>query len=360
MKKIGFLVYDVSLTGGAERVALNMAEEMSKQYEVHLISLFDEKKFSKDDKPYAVHTLSETTFSITTHIFTLQKRLKAVLKNNEIDILFVITAGVVTVAVMAARGLKIRTVYCEHSNLENKTYGKKHEFRQYIGAKYCDAVVALTERDRGNFIKKYKLAEERVCFIPNWFTPNTDMATADYNIESKCIISAGRLESVKGYDLLVKAAIKVKQRHPDWHWDIYGEGTYRKNVEELISANGLDDYITLMGNVNDLPLRYKNYALFVMTSYYEGLPLVLLEAQTAGLPIVSFDCPTGPAEIVTDSKNGYLVEPYDTDMMAEKICLLIESGELRSAFSRKAGADIDRFSKESVMELWNLLINKMR
>ncbi len=358
MKKIGFLVYDVSLTGGAERVALNMAEEMCGEHEVHMISLFDKKHFKKEGNPYTVHILSEKTVSIPTHLLTLKNRLRSILRKQEIDILFVITAGVVTVAVLAALGLKTKTVYCEHSNLENKTYGKKHELRQYIGAKYCDVVVALTERDRKNFLKQYRLQEQTTLFIPNWFTGSED-AGAVYDAASKRIISAGRLESVKGYDLLVRAAVKVKERHPDWHWDIYGEGTLHAAIQDDIASHGLSDFISLMGNVSDLKQRYKQYALFVMTSYYEGLPLVLLEAQTAKLPIVSFDCPTGPAEIVTDNKNGCLVPTYDTDLLAEKICMLIEDTDKRVAFSAKAVEDIERFSKENVMKRWNALIDKL-
>lgn len=353
------LVYDISLTGGAESVAFNMAEELSKTHKVHLISLFDQKGYSKDEnKAYSVHVLNSVTVSIPTHIFSLSGKLRKVLKENSIDILFAITAGVVTVAVMATASLKTKTVYCEHSNLENKTYGKKHEIRQYIGAKCCNVVVALTERDRQNFVKKYGLAEDKVLAIPNWFVydENSDHS---YDANSKLIISAGRLEAVKGYDLLLEVAQKVKEKHPDWHWDIYGEGSLHRKLEQCISESGLNNFITLKGNVVDLNKRYKDYSMFVMTSYYEGLPLVLLEAQVANLPIISFDCPTGPGEIVEDGKNGFLVETYNTDVMSKKVNMLIENAKLRVDFSENSRLRIDNFSKESVIVLWLRLIERI-
>lgn len=357
MKTIGFVVYDISLTGGAENVALNMAKELSKNYDVHMVTLFDEKKFVKEDKPYTVHILNEKTVPIPTHLFSLSNRLRQIIKQNKIDVLFVITAGVVTVAALASLMLKVKTVYCEHSNLENKTYGKKHELRQFIGANFCDKVVTLTERDRLNFIKQYHLCELGVLAIPNWFTYDENFC-AKYATDSKKIITAGRLEYVKGYDLLLKAASIVKQKHPDWHWDIYGEGKFRSEVEKWIVDNDVEDFVTLKGNVSDLGQRYKDYSMFVMTSYYEGLPLVLLEAQVANLPIVSFDCPTGPAEIVEDGKNGYLVPTYDTDLLAEKINCLIENSEMRMQFSANAKGRLPNFSKPTVCAKWiNLIEN---
>ncbi len=359
MRKIGFLVYDISLTGGAEKVALNMAEEFNTAYDVHMISLFDQKNFDKSSVAYKCYILSEKTISITANIFKLRNKLRNILKDKGIDILFIITAGVVTVGVMAAVGLNTKTVYCEHSNLENKTYGNKHQLRQFIGATYSDAVVTLTERDRKNFLRKYKISQNKVFAIPNWFTFRENLERRDYDISSKRIITAGRLEYVKGYDLLLKIASVVKKSCPDWSWDIYGEGSYREKIEEWIAEYDLSGFVSLMGNVNNLQEKYKDYAFFVMTSYYEGLPLVLLEAQTSALPIISFDCPTGPSEIVRDGVNGYLIENYNTDEMAKTIVEFIKNDNLRKEFSSHTMDGIQRFSKETVLKFWIELINKL-
>ncbi len=358
MKRLGFVVYDVSLTGGAENVALNMATELSEKYEVHMISLFCEKNFDSEKYPFQTHIISSETVIIPTHLISLSNKLRKIIKSKNIDIIFAITAGIVTVAALATRFIDTKLIYCEHSNLENQTYGIKHKIRQLIGARFSDRVVTLTERDRSNFIKKYNLNEEIVSSIPNWFVAKTSDCT-EYNSDSKKIISVGRLEKVKGYDMLVKAAVKVYKAHPQWHWDIYGDGKFRAQIEQWISDAGLTDFITLKGNVTDLSERYSGYSMFVMTSYYEGLPLVLLEAQVASLPVISFDCPTGPAEIITENINGHLVPPYNTDLLAEKIISLIENKNRREAFSSNATVNLSKFSKDVVLCKWISLIENI-
>ncbi len=351
---VAFLVYDISLTGGAEKVALNIADEMSKKHNVHLISIFSSREYTAPDG-YVTHFLDKETKSITKRFWKYKNRLKKYLKEKDIDILFSITAGVVTVAVAGAAGTKTKVVYCEHSNLENKTYGKKHQLRQRLGTKFSDKIITLTERDRDNFISMFKTKPQKVGAIPNWIDP-IDAPKAEYNKDSKLIISVGRLEFVKGYDMLLRVAAIVKEKHGDWHWDIYGEGTYQEKLQNDIEQLGLSDFVTLKGNVSNISQLYQNYAFLVMTSYYEGLPLVLLEAQNENLPIISFDCPTGPSEIVQNGKNGTIVPCYDIVKMAESISSLIDSQEKRIEYSKNARNNISHYSKASVLKSWEQLI----
>ena len=93
-----------------------------------------------------------------------------------------------------------------------------------------------------------------------------------------------------------------------------------------------------------------------MTSRYEGLPLVLLEAQQYNLPIVSFRCPTGPSEIVEDRINGFLIDCYDVDQMSEKLLELMENDDLRQSFSEHAKDNMDKFDKNKILNQWIELI----
>lgn len=359
MNSIGILVYDSTLVGGAERVAIQMADEFSKNYKVHLITLFEKNHDNVVNKDnITTYTVMDSLCSITKNFSLITKRLRAYLKTNQIRVLYAITAGVVTVATRSARKTSTKVVYCEHSNLENKTYGKKHQLRQYIGAKCSDKVVTLTQRDRNNFIKFYHLPEEKVVSIPNWFTP-AHQGDTSYDVNAKGIITAGRLEYVKGYDNLLKVAKLVQQKHPEWCWHIYGEGTLHEEIQHSICEMGLETFVQLKGNVSDLPNRMVNYGIFVLTSYFEGLPLVLLEAQVGRLPIVSFDCPTGPAEIIDDRVNGILIPTYNIEKMAQAICNLIENDKLRKEFSEKAQIGLNRFSKEEIIKKWNSLTNEL-
>ena len=84
--------------------------------------------------------------------------------------------------------------------------------------------------------------------------------------------------------------------------------------------------------------------------------MVLLEAKANGLPLVSFDIETGPDEIIRDGVNGFLIPPYDTEIMAERICQLIENNDLRKRFSDNAKLDLEKFSSDRIIEQWNDLI----
>lgn len=354
MIKVAFLVYDVSLTGGAEKVAINLASEFSNKYSVSIISVFNEKNHKKSDR-YDFFVLSKKTIKIPFHLKKLSSKIRNYLKENNIDVILAITAGVNELAYFGTLRTKTKMIYCEHSNLENKTYGKKHELRQLLGAKKANLVVTLTERDRENFIKAYHL--KNVVSIPNWYTSTNIKEKYDSN--SKKIISVGRLEKVKGYDLLVKSAKEVYDKHPDWHWDIYGEGSYHDIIQNQINENKLEKFITLKGNVNNLASLYKEYAFLVMTSYYEGLPLSLLEAQSHNLPIISFNCPTGPDEIITDGENGFIVNAYDINEMSNKIIELIEDKETRIKFANKSKKDLKKYDKNDILKRWYDTIDKV-
>lgn len=355
---LALLVYDISLTGGAEHVALNLASEFSKIYKTFLVSIFDHKHACDAIFQYETFVLSKQNVSITMNLIKLSARLRKYIRHNEIDILIAITAGVVTVANLAAINTRVKTIYTEHSNLENKTYGIKHQLRQFIGAKVSNVVVTLTDRDKENFIRKFRISEKRVYTIPNWYVSNI-VQNDKYDINSKKIISVGRIEKVKGYNYLIEVAKSLYLKFPDWKWDVYGEGSLYRDLQEKIEINNLNNFIELKGNVAGLKSLYKDYSIYVMTSLYEGLPMSLLEAQTAGLPIVSFDCPTGPAEIIEDGINGIIVKAYDIEEMIRSLEVLMKDADLRNRFSAKSKINLNRFNKKSIMEKWVKLLQKL-
>lgn len=355
--KIAILLYDITLTGGAEHVAVNIANELIKKYDVSLISCFhscsNEAFFV--DKNIKKYVLSQDTCSMTIYSKKLSAKLKDILLNNKIDILLNITAGVNTVSYLATRNIATKVIYCEHSNLFNKTYGKKHELRQWIGAKTSNKVIALTEADQHQFEKKYNILG-KVDYIYNWYNEGK---SDKYNVASKKIISVGRLEYVKGYDRLIKVANSVLKKHKDWVWDIYGEGTYRAKIEKDIKDNKLENFVFLKGNCKNIMDLYKEYSFLVMTSYFEGLPMTLLEAKANLLPVVSFDCPTGPNEIIKNNFDGFIVQNGDCEAMSEAIERLIVDTELRSEFSINSTKVLYKFEKEVILNKWISTIDEL-
>ena len=177
--------------------------------------------------------------------------------------------------------------------------------------------------------------------------------------EAERIISAGRFGKEKGFDMLVKAFAPVVRKHPDWHLDIYGDGEMFDTVKELIENLKIADNVHLMGMCSNLSDKYKDYSMYVLPSYREGLPLVLLEAKANRLPIVSFDILTGPREIMRDGVDGILVPPYDLEKMGAAICRLIEDDSLRISMSEKSQDNVENFSKPTILKQWCDLIESI-
>ena len=187
----------------------------------------------------------------------------------------------------------------------------------------------------------------------------TDIA---YNPTSKRLITIGRFSKQKGYDLLARVASRVLKKNDDWIWDIYGSGddTIRQSLVNQLKDAGVLSQVEFKGVVSGAENIYPEHGIYVMTSYYEGLPLVLLEAKQFGLPIVSFCCPTGPADIVENGVNGDLITPFEVENMVERLNYLMSHQEIREQYSAAAQSGMTRFNKETVLSQWESLVTKLK
>ena len=149
------------------------------------------------------------------------------------------------------------------------------------------------------------------------------------DMESKTVLAAGRLTAQKGFDFLIAAWAEVAPRHPDWRLRICGRGHLEDRLRQQIAEAGLGESISLEGPSDRLEEDMASSSIFVLSSRFEGFPLVLLEAMGKGLGIVAFDCPTGPGDIVDDHENGILVPAQDVAGLAAGINELIEDDALR-------------------------------
>ena len=161
------------------------------------------------------------------------------------------------------------------------------------------------------------------------------------------------------YDRLIEAWIKVNRKHPDWHIRIYGEGQDRNSLQELIEKHHIENSFSLCPPTKSIQEKYLESSIYVMSSRFEGLPMALLEAMACGVPCISFDCPYGPAEIITPEEDGILVKNGNTDELADAICRLIEDTDKRIRMGKQAQKNIQRYSREEVMKLWDELFNTL-
>ncbi len=232
---------------------------------------------------------------------------------------------------------------------ENTSFLKKLKYRidDYIESKF-DKLILLNKDERIFF------NSDNLIVIPNPIEPTDIFAS----LQNKKVIAAGRIAPVKGFESLIKAWSKVSEVYPDWKLDIYGQNHLdtQRDLQQSIDRLQMQTKIVFSGTSSSMRETMSDYSMYIMTSQTECFPMVLLESLSVGLPVVSFDCPTGPANIVTQGRDGFLVEDKNIDALCEKIILLISDAELRIQFGFNAKANVKRFAPEIVMEQWRKVL----
>jgi glycosyltransferase involved in cell wall biosynthesis len=357
MKKLCFFSGDITRSGGTEKVACQIMTGLWHKYEIEVLSL--------------THSNSQMFYSLPSQIkrmalfdrnpngikqyLAIVKKLRSYLKTNQVDVLIDIDTILDMFSVSAVKGFKTKLIGWEHFNF-HETMGNRLRvpIRKHM-TRYADCVVTLTKEDQKAYSDYFgdKLRVEQI-YNPVEFSEKQ----TDYDVESKALISVGRLARQKGFDYLLDVAELVFAKHPDWEWLILGEGEERPALEETILAKQLSQ-VKLLGQVSHVDEYLKRSAMFVLTSRFEGFPLVLIEAKAQQLPVVSFRCQTGPSELVEDHINGYLIDCFEIQQMADRICELIENQEKRVAFSEKSRLGLERLDYSGIILQWERLLESI-
>jgi glycosyltransferase involved in cell wall biosynthesis len=160
------------------------------------------------------------------------------------------------------------------------------------------------------------------------------------------------LNEQKGYEYLIDAWTIVHRRHPDWILNVYGSGEMYDDLLSRIRKNGITDSLIINDPTSDIVSKYLECSFYIMSSRFEGFPMVLLEAMSCGLPCVSFDCPTGARDIIEDEYNGYLVEYLKVENLADRICDMIEDVDLRKEMGKHSKESVMSYLPEKIMKSW--------
>ncbi len=209
-----------------------------------------------------------------------------------------------------------------------------------------DKFVVLTNEDRGYWGN-----------LPNIeVIPNAAMHVSDAysDVMNKRVIAVGRLDYQKGFDRLIQAweLVQYTGKFTDWKLDIFGQGEWREMLQQMIDKAELQNTVCLNRPTKQIGEEYVKSDMLVMSSNYEGFPMVMIEAMACGLPVVSFDYKCGPKDIIQTGINGLLVPNGDIQALADAMMKVMEDEAYRKMLSQNARKVVDTYSEQAVMSQW--------
>ena len=178
-------------------------------------------------------------------------------------------------------------------------------------------------------------------------------------LKNKRVITIGRYSYEKGYDLLLKVWSIVERRKRDWKLDIFAMGDPTPYVKLMDDLSIDKTRCHLHSSIVDVEGEYLKSSILVQPSRTEGFGLVIIEAMACGLPVVSFDCENGPRSIISENENGFLISPFDLDMFADRLVLLMNDYDLRCSMGMAGQRKSQNYRIESVGQQWKLLFDAL-
>jgi glycosyltransferase involved in cell wall biosynthesis len=255
------------------------------------------------------------------------------------------------IAQLQAPGL--RAIGLEQMNLGKHGRGLRRGMARHYPK--LDALVVLTEQDRDAY-RQLLDGSVPVHRIPNTVRP---LPGAKADLSAKTVYAAGRFRYQKGFELLIPAWAETAKAHPGWRLRLRGRGHLKSRLRGLVEEHGLEDSVTIEGPAENIGSDMAEASVFVLSSRFEGFPLILLEAMSKGMGIVSFDCPTGPADIVDDHRNGLLVPAEDVAGLARAIHEIVADEELRHRLAAAAVETAQEYTIEAIGPLWEELFGEL-
>lgn len=248
--------------------------------------------------------------------------------------------------VVESHSICLRTIEDGRCWLQRKWY--KHHYLNALSK--VEVIVSLTEGDA----IEWRKAHSHVVVIPNIVHLNEGPVST---LENKRVIWVGRFDYQKCPLEMVRIWEKIQPLFPDWQLDMYGEGEQQHELEDKVRSLGMN--IAIHQPTEHILDRYRESAILVSTSLFEPFGLVVPEAMSCGLPIVAYDCLYGPADIITDGRNGYLIDCDNIDIYVNKLSLLMRDMDLRIKMGKDALMYSKRYEVKQIMPLWRALFEQL-
>lgn len=350
-KKIVFFTESMELMGGMERVIAFLANGLDDEFDVRILTMYGEECIY-----FELHCPIDTlniqiparglVNKIQRYIATLNKLDQYLKDNSDVEYLVANSAAMSGSAMLikALTKTSVKVIPFEHNKFMFP--GKVWQYlRRYTFAK-AHRVIALTGDAHQDYLKINS---------PSVHIPNAVALPASHGakMDKKKLLAVGRLVYQKGFDTLLPVWKEVVATYPDWQLEIVGDGEDEQMLKAMAEKLGITKSVIFFGQSNNIQERYIDASGFILSSRYEGFCLVMIEAMAHGLPCVSFDCESGPNEVIENGVNGYLVEDQNVAELADRIKRYIAlSDEEKQSMSLQAKETSLRYSPEIIIDRW--------
>jgi GalNAc-alpha-(1->4)-GalNAc-alpha-(1->3)-diNAcBac-PP-undecaprenol alpha-1,4-N-acetyl-D-galactosaminyltransferase len=352
--------------GGAERVVARMANHWAARGDavtVITLSSTASDTYSLDPAvtrvPLDLMRESRGPLRALFNNWTRVSSVKDAIRRSRPDTVISFTDRMNVVTLLACRSLGVDTVVSERIDPSQQPFGFPWSWMRRRFYSWARALVVQTDAVRRQM--EPVMNGRPIYVIPNAVdAPARDQPAREPRQapDGLHLAAMGRLASQKGFDLLIEAFAQAASDQPRWSLTILGEGPERRRLEELIHARGLEPRVRLPGWVADPSAVLRGCDAFVLSSRFEGFPNALLEAMALGLPAISFDCPSGPADIIRHEVDGLLVPFGNVPALAAAIRRLLSDAQLRDRLGAEAAYVVERFSSERYYARWDAVLDK--
>ncbi|MBW3543647.1 MAG: glycosyltransferase family 4 protein [Planctomycetes bacterium] len=350
--------------GGAERVVSWLANRWTERgRRVTVITLQRAEAAEYDLNPRVERIAlgqagrSQSAWQAVWKNFARARRLRRAVRQSDARTVLSFTEKVNVLMLLACFGLAVRVVIAERTDPRAHHIGRSWGLMRRLLYRRCGGIVVQTDAVR-------EWARRLVGPAPVYVVPNavrSHPAGDDFECgdlpDTRRTVALGRLSPEKGFDLLIAAFGQVAMQHPEWTLEIHGEGDERRPLEEQIANLALAGRVALPGWTPQPDRVLAEAELFVLPSRYEGMPNALLEAMSCGLPCVSFDCDSGPREIIRDDVDGVLVPAGDVHALGQALSRMMGDRPLRERLGDRAREVRERFGEERVLALWDAVLD---
>ena len=349
--------------GGAERVFVNLADFFRREgYQVTMVTQYQYPDTEEYPLPAGVRriisdlTPEELNSSRIVNFYRRVNKLHRIWKSEQPDLVLSCIGKNNFMAIVTTMATKTRPVVSVVGEArEEYPTGLMHILANLLFP-HAAGIVLQTERSKYFFNKKI---QRRAVILPNSLNP--DFIKPRYEGErEKRIVAVGRLDANKNHEMMIRAFADLKDQYPEYTLTIYGEGELRQFLEELVSKLDIKERVFLPGVVPDVADRIEKAALFLLTSYSEGVSNALIEALASGLPVISTDVPSGgTVELITDGMNGLIIPAGDVQALENAMNKLLGDATYADCLGREAAKIQQRLAPERVNRLWQQYFDKI-